>query len=65
MLMMVILIWLTLVAIGACVIVIGAAILKELHLQSDLTLQQLNTLADIDRTLTEAVKLDAIEKGII
>ncbi len=65
MLMMVILIWLTLVAIGGCIIVMGAAILKELHLQSDLTLQQLNTLADIDRTLTEAVKLDAIDKGLI
>ncbi len=63
--LMISLIWLTLVAIGACVIVIGAAILKELHLQSDLTLQQLNTLADIERTLEEAVKLDAIEKGII
>lgn len=63
--LMVILIWLTLVAIGACVIIIGAAILKELHLQSGLNLQQLNTLADIERTLEEVVKLDAINKGLI
>lgn len=63
--LMVILIWLTLVTIGACVIVIGSAILKELNLQSGLNLQQLNTLADIERTLEEAVKLDAINKGLI
>jgi len=65
MLITVILIWLTLVTIGACIIVIGTAILKELHLQSGLNLQQLNTLADIERTLEEAAKLDAVNKGLI